>query len=291
MDALNTIDSSRDIMDSVEPSADAMPWILFAIDGQLFTINALNVISIIPLDEQATPVADYPDCFRGIFLQRGEVVPLLELRKCLNKITLKEEYESFVDMIEQRKMDHVVWVDTLRQCIEQNEVFPLATDPHQCAFGKWYDAYNTKVHSVKHHLAKIDEPHRKLHETAEETFRCEQNCDACEREQCLKESLRLATEEYMPTVLALLDEAKEVMQSDFHETCLLLSKNGKSIGVIVDDVLSVDQIEMVDSDRNLSRMSHSDIVLGIAHCSREEGEILAINEDALFAYLGEDCED
>ncbi len=50
--------------------------------------------------------------------------------------------------------------------IKEEREFTLTTDPHMCAFGKWYDTYKTEDLSAKAILRKFDRPHRRIHAIA-----------------------------------------------------------------------------------------------------------------------------
>jgi chemoreceptor zinc-binding protein len=44
-------------------------------------------------------------------------------------------------MIDERKNDHIHWVNEFERSIKNDEQINLNTDPHECAFGKWYDNF------------------------------------------------------------------------------------------------------------------------------------------------------
>jgi methyl-accepting chemotaxis protein len=76
------------------------------------------------------------------------------------------------DMI-QREVDHLEWANEVNALLTNDQVTKLEvqTDPHKCAFGKWYYGEGRKhaealVPELKGVLAQIEEPHRHLHESA-----------------------------------------------------------------------------------------------------------------------------
>ncbi len=73
----------------------------------------------------------------------------------------------------QRVVDHLHWANQVNALITDDSVQTLQveTDPHKCAFGRWYYGDERKqaeglVPSLTPILAAIEEPHRKLHESA-----------------------------------------------------------------------------------------------------------------------------
>ena len=55
-----------------------------------------------------------------------------------------------------------------RSLVKENGKFTLARDPHQCAFGKWFDNFKTDNIAVSEVLKKFDAPHKRIHALADE---------------------------------------------------------------------------------------------------------------------------
>ena len=73
----------------------------------------------------------------------------------------------------QREVDHLTWAQTVSRFVynENAKELKAQTDPTQCAFGKWYYGEGRKeaeklLPNLKDSLIAIEEPHRKLHESA-----------------------------------------------------------------------------------------------------------------------------
>jgi methyl-accepting chemotaxis protein len=73
----------------------------------------------------------------------------------------------------QRVVDHLNWSEQVSAYITDKNVTELNVqlDPHKCAFGKWYysderTAAESLVPEIKQHMADIEVPHAKLHESA-----------------------------------------------------------------------------------------------------------------------------
>ncbi|ABA88603.1 methyl-accepting chemotaxis sensory transducer, class 36H [Syntrophotalea carbinolica DSM 2380] len=76
------------------------------------------------------------------------------------------------DMI-QREVDHLNWAQQVNALLTDENVTHLTveTDPHKCAFGQWYYGEGRKhaeelVPALKSVLARIEQPHSKLHQSA-----------------------------------------------------------------------------------------------------------------------------
>lgn len=80
--------------------------------------------------------------------------------------------------IVQREVDHLQWTIALNSLLTDDKVTSLQveTDPHKCGFGRWYYG-DARAHAEKlvpqlaGILEQLDEPHRKLHESAIEIER------------------------------------------------------------------------------------------------------------------------
>jgi methyl-accepting chemotaxis protein len=75
--------------------------------------------------------------------------------------------------LEEKYVDHLKWAQDVNQLLTDDEVHELhvQTDPHKCAFGKWYYGEERKkaeqlVPQLKELFAKIEDPHKHLHESA-----------------------------------------------------------------------------------------------------------------------------
>lgn len=86
-------------------------------------------------------------------------------KKVLNK-------QEDVEFLAEKEIDHLKWVNALTDLFTVNKEFDKQLDPHKCSFGKWYYEL-MESEEVKHlpaaaqqALREIEEPHKKLHESA-----------------------------------------------------------------------------------------------------------------------------
>ncbi len=76
-------------------------------------------------------------------------------------------------LLAQREVDHLNWANGLNRLLTDKTVTALTveTDAHQCALGQWYYGEGRRqaekmVPALSPILKKLEDPHRKLHETA-----------------------------------------------------------------------------------------------------------------------------
>lgn len=244
-------------------------YIVFQVDGMSFSVNSKYVDAIMQLPKYEKLYGGSP-CISGMFPYRGNVIAMFDLRTALGLKSMLREFDEFAQMMDARKTDHVRWVDELERTLKSDEPFTLATDPHQCALGKWYDGYKSDNNAVNFHLRKIDDPHKKLHQAALEAQECKHNYGELEK------VLHRVRNESMPVILKLLDETKEVFRTTvYHEMVLLLS-GGKRIGIVVDEVLSVEELSLF-GDQSVLNGLNTAYLSQVQTSGQESGLILEIN--------------
>lgn len=265
------------------------PWLLFQLENDYFAINSRRIRGIMICPDNLTRLPDSPAFVRGLFMQRGSIIRLVDLRMLFGMENLEEQREIFHAMLETRKQDHLNWVAELERCIECGEEFSLATDPHKCAFGKWYDSYEADNLAVAHHLRKIEEPHRRLHEAALAVNKCEKHCESCGREKCLKTVMEELRGELVPRIVSLLDEAQDVFQESYREMAIVIEEGDRRLGLLVDQVHSVEDIvrgELDDSGLNI--FHNSEYIDGVCQSKVVSGNVLVVNDEKLLDLTGGD---
>lgn len=267
-----------------ENEEEVKQFTIFRIKEEQYCINSKCVDTMLqlPNDEvQDTGKASST----GFFSHRDQVVELFSLRKALDLPTSNQEYEEFVKMINARKEDHIRWVKELERCSMMGERFTLATDPHQCAFGKWYDHFESDNQAVSYQLSRIEEPHKKIHEAATEVFNCSQHCADCKREECLKTILTRVKEESMPIILKLLDETKTIFRSNVYRDMVLILNGKRHLGLVVDEVLSVEALLRADVRDSFRVLYDNPLVSDVKQREHSPDLILEINIQELLQYL------
>ena len=250
-----------------------MPWIIFNLCQNKFAVCSDMISGMTELPSEIVPVPTSNKALQGVGVIRGQIVPLINLREFFNMRSLDDEYEEFKEMMEQRKQEHINWSNELKRCLETGEKFTLATDPHECKFGKWIDSYSSNRNDLNAHVAHISKPHSKLHKVAEEIFR--DDISDTDKEELLYE----ADIFYLPKILDLIDEGEELFKSNFRGIVLLVQPKGsdKMMGLVCDEVYSVEEVEIVLQGNMLRRIYSSPYICGIAHTERVDGEIVMLD--------------
>lgn len=217
------------------------PYVIFRLKGELFSVSGKYVSTIQEFPESIIHIPHAPSYVRGTFSHQGQTISIIDLRLLFGWKNVEEEYQAFSDMIEQRKNDHIHWVKTFEKCTRENKVFPLATDFHQCALGKWRDGFTTNNNTIIHHLQKMDIPHEAIHHAAIEIIECGRNKNGKDTE--FKEKvLDEVVNRLMPQMLSILDETKVIFRNLEYREMVLILGGEKPVGLLVDEVVTVDNL-------------------------------------------------
>ena len=132
-------------------------------------------------------------------------IRLHESGKKVKEIYAKPDFEMDERMTG-AKAAHLGWMMALTEIWQKGgEPFAKPTDPRECGFGKWYYAFETDDAEIKAILDKIEEPHRKLHESAIAIVNLTDS-DGLIRDPVKQEEARmLYKEQSEPIAMGLLD--------------------------------------------------------------------------------------
>jgi chemotaxis signal transduction protein len=142
-------------------------FVVFHLGEELYGLRC-GLVEGLVRPEQVVPVPQSPDWILGVADLRGRQLPLVDLRTRLGYTSAAEETRLFHELMEAREQDHRNWLATLEKCVAEGHEFTLATDPHQCKFGVWYDKARTGRLSprIRRILDRFDAPHRAIHAIA-----------------------------------------------------------------------------------------------------------------------------
>ena len=276
-------DMNIKIENNEEIDEQGMPWLVFKLKQQHFAIDSSTVETIFLINQPIVEVPNCPDCIKGIINLRGDIVPILDLRVVLGMETSAAEQKAFFEMLEQRKEDHKRWVDVLERSLHDGSDFPLAKDHHKCALGQWYDSFETDNQTVAFHLRKIEEPHRKLHESAEKLISEVEKCTEEDKQNsCIEKYLETTAFEYREKIIGLLDEVKQIFEESYHQMCVVIRNNKELVGLMVDEVSAVESLSFMVNEQALNNFYNSSLIVNVAKSANINSQILVLDSEAIF---------
>ncbi len=124
-------------------------------------------------------------CFGLLFF----VIVILGIFWQLGISSLKKDEQKKNDLIElkeklrEMQVVHYHWVDSLRDAARKHSRFEGETDPTQCVFGKWYYSYKLPYPELEGLYRSLEEPHKKLHQSAVPVIRSIQQGNSADAER------------------------------------------------------------------------------------------------------------
>ncbi|MBZ5594182.1 MAG: chemotaxis protein CheW [Acidobacteriia bacterium] len=222
---------------SLKQYPQEMAWAVVQAKNQSFAVATQDLREMVIMPEVAE-VPNTGEYIRGVINLRGRVLPLIDLRKRIGLTSVTEENNTFCAMMEQREQDHHKWVDELEASVKEGRAFGLATDPHKCAFGKWYDTYHTDNPLIAMHLRKFDQPHRQIHGIATEA----RDLVAQGRVDQAHELIALTRSGSLARLASLFAELRSLVREGNREIALVVEAAGRNFAVSVDAALSVEKL-------------------------------------------------
>lgn len=222
-------------------------WLIFKLAKRDFAFQTKDIIEMISLGS-INKIPDAPHYIRGVMNLRNRIIPLIDLRKKLQMESLLEENEKLCELLIQRKQDHINWLNELYLSVIENREFKLTTDPHKCAFGKWYDNFKSENVYIKILLDKFDEPHKKIHAIAQkvsEIIRIGKRDEAIAQIEFAKQGI-------LQKMISLFDQTVTTLRENCLEIVIVITHNELLYGFAVDAVTDVvdivkDNIELPPS--------------------------------------------
>ena len=142
-------------------------YLVFQAGDQLFAIPYLYLVSILD-SPTITPMPNAAPHVRGVIDFHGGTVPFYDLRIKMGLPTQAEEREATIAALRLSKQDHLNWLERLKQEVGEGSAITVETDPHRCAFGKWYDTYRPESLALQSYMTLFDAPHQRIHAIADE---------------------------------------------------------------------------------------------------------------------------
>lgn len=175
---------------------------------------------------------------RGTVSLRDQVLPLVDLRLWLGLTSARDDIRKLQEELRQREEDHRQWLNALEQSIVAGVPFTKARDPHQCAFGRWYDNFTIDNIQVRSCLRTFDKPHKAIHALADRTLELSARGHNAEAIALIQE----ARETTLTSLIASFADLSQQLEHALREVALVIAHGGKCCAVTVDGVRAVEEL-------------------------------------------------
>lgn len=213
-------------------------YVVFTSAEKTYGVPTEMVREMFPVP-RVSRVPNSPAHMRGVINLRGRVIPLYDLRTRLGGRSVAQENEDMARMMRDREEDHRLWVAELEACVRESREFTLGRDPHKCAFGKWYDNYQTEDMRLSELLRRFDPPHQKIHGVAGQVLEMAANGDK-EGALAVLDEIRGGA---LAAMLILFEEVRKVIRVARQEIALVLEEWGRYVALCVDGVEAVEALQ------------------------------------------------
>lgn len=252
------------------------PMVLIRVGSSVCALSSSDVREMV----STPPVRSVPNAppgIRGLINMRGQVMPLRGLRECFGLPSLQDETEGFVKLLRDREQDHRKWLGELEACVLERRSFTLTTNPHACAFGKWYDTFRTENLMFTMALRRFDAPHKRIHAAGAEIVAAMAlgRHDECAR---ILEDAKSTTFALLQTAFA---DAIQTVTDEQREITVVLSRDGCNVGLAVDAVESVERLTAVDTSEMEAATQYPELVQGVGRRSKD-GKLVLVLDAGVF---------
>lgn len=214
------------------------PWAILKLSGQFFAISVKHVETMVVVPDVVS-VPDSPDYIKGVIDLRGKIFPLVDMRVRLGLSSLEEESVNFIKKIDMAKEEHLTWLKELESSIEENRPFTLTTDPHKCAFGKWYDSVVSQDLFLSRLLKNINQPHQEIYNLALKVEQLKKDNQSDEINKIIANIKSGA----FTRIMECFEIAQKEFLEDRNQIAVAINADGRSFALAVDSVESVEDLK------------------------------------------------
>ncbi len=266
------------------------PWVIVRLKDEKFAVSAANVREMVAMPK-VVALPQTPAYMRGVINLRGKVIPVIDLRQRLGMASSSAEVADLIQLMEQREQDHRNWLAELESSVKEKREFKLATDPHKCAFGKWYDNYKSDSRLLLSCLKKFDEPHKRIHAIAIEV---QQLADK-ENHEAAFALIEQTRNGDLRKMIQLFEEARHLLKESQREIALVLECSDKLLAAAVDSIETVEKLseDLIENMPEAVSCFDNDCIIGIGKRNRGQDLVqildvgkLVEKEDELISEIG-----
>ena len=266
--------SNNDAMHSTETD-----YLVFSVKDYLIALPYHDIVQIVDSPSWTT-LPNMPPYFRGVIEFMGGAIPLIDTRVIFSLPSLQDEVVEFVKIFKLRKQDHLNWVAKLIDCVDNDKEIALERNPHQCAFGKWYDTFKPNTLALKAYMRRFDKPHQAIHNLAnrtEELIRQGQKATA-------RQIIHAAEKDELVKLVDLFDGFEEQMEHSYQEYAIVVAHHDIQYALAADTIKYFETLDAIVRDVPLVGDVSEKLVQGIGRKKIGEStdDIIILNLDNIF---------
>ncbi|SMO75246.1 chemotaxis protein CheW [Gracilimonas mengyeensis] len=265
-----------------------MLYLSFTISGSKYAVPVSFIEETIQ-STAITRIPKMPNHVLGVMNLRGKIVPVYDTRLRMGVKSNYEIRQELKELLKAREQEHINWLKTLENEVEQEKKISVQRDPALCNFGKWYKPYlNNLIERQKQQgnvdnvflgiLKQFDEPHREIHGLADkaDTLMRKGNTEAA------KKLISHARDTTLKQMLDLFNRFYEAIDEQQRRDVIVVVKKGDfQFGITVDAINTTVEI---DELQELSR--ENEVVEAI--CMTKDQPIQILNLESFWVNNADD---
>lgn len=206
--------------------------ITFVTSEAAFAIPLEQVLYIEKDVKRNLQVNDLDEFNHEVITFQNNTVQLFDFNKLMGSENHQQMMMRLVNKLDEMEQQHKDWLDALEEALTTNTPFTKALDPNKCAFGVWYNQFETDNEELAEALSRFEKPHKKLHGLAKALL--EMNKTNHEK------ALQILTQERLDTLAELIHLfhlTKERALSSIRPIILFVEHNhGKVTAMRLDNI-------------------------------------------------------
>ena len=204
------------------------------IEDSLYAIPIENVVSLSKETDHIQELPIEAPGLIGVSHYQNTVVPVVDIAQRIGVKSGSQAKQALIDALSAREQDHIDWLDALEKSIVTSEKFAKARDPHQCAFGKWYDHFETRNEALNEIMTQFDVPHKEIHALADKLLTMR---DSGDKDAALKE-LEFQRITTLKRLRSLFSHAREQLAEMMRSILLYVTCDGvnPAYALLIDEV-------------------------------------------------------
>ena len=206
-------------------------YLVFTVNQGQYGVPHFDVVSVMDIPA-CTIVPHLPSDVRGVIAFRDGNIPLFDLRVCFGTKARTEETDALIETMGLRKQDHINWLRKLKEEVMNDKPITVQTDPHKCAFGKWYDRFECDNANLNAYMRRFDEPHKAIHHVAVDAEKLIRNGDL----QGSHDLIDRTESGLLMRLMELFDGIAEQVRKYLLEYAIILQVEEEMFAIAVDDI-------------------------------------------------------
>ncbi|MDD3237187.1 MAG: chemotaxis protein CheW [Candidatus Gastranaerophilales bacterium] len=257
-------------------------WLVFRLYNNKYAIPGKEVSSLFQIPD-VTVLQNYDKKVRGLIKYQNKIIQLIDIKKVLNIKSTQDEIKEFEELMDARLQDHVVWLKRLEEKVLNDSNDELVTDPHECAFGKWYDSYNPESYNILFisTFKKFDRPHKAIHQIA---HKVDELLKTGEKQKAI-DLIKAVKDTDLKQMIEYFDIIKQSFKESKKEIVIAFTNGDTILSFPVDEVMSIEDIKDISEETVTNSSVNSNFITAVGKRKNEE-VVFIINQKIFFEQYG-----